>query len=215
MQCCQSFNFSLLKCLLHSEVTVKKILSFIVVSFLSTALFGQILHTLQSDAVELDIGMYNTLLQRYPAEIEELKENGIDLSLTKERYYVFIDDDLAFVLDSQKELISVLGNDVLSDEKKIWNEIPELENLIIITRNGIPLAAFQDAKYPMTQEFVDEINRCYPDDAKELSEKGYDGETLIDGYFESFITITVRVIQDADGNIIHILEGDDFKKFFE
>ena len=54
----------------------------------------------------------------------------------------------------------------------------------------------------MTEEFVDEINRCYPDDAKELSEKGYDGETLTDGYFESFVTITVRIIHDADGNII-------------
>ena len=85
----------------------------------------------------------------------------------------------------------------------------------MITRNGVPLSAFQDVIYPMTEEFVDEINRCYPDDAKELSEKGYDNETLMDGYFESFITITVRIIYDADGNIIHILEGDDFKKFFE
>ena len=102
-----------------------------------------------------------------------------------------------------------------SDEKDVMNIFPELENVIIITRNGIPLAAFQDAIYPMTQEFVDEINRCYPDDSKALSEKGYDGETLTDGYFESFVTITVRIIQDADGNIIHILEGDDFKKFFE
>ena len=113
---------------------MRKLLSTIVVFFLSTVLFGQTLHTLHSDAVELDVTMYNTLFQRYPAEIEE---------------------------------------------------------------------------------FVDEINRCYPDDTKELSEKGYDGETLMDGYFESFVTITVRIIQDADGNIIHILEGDDFKKFFE
>ncbi|MCR4715162.1 MAG: hypothetical protein K5751_12400 [Treponemataceae bacterium] len=186
---------------------MRKLLSTIVVFFFSTVLFGQTLHTLQSDAVELDVTMYNILFQRYPAEIEELKKNGIDLSSPKsspkERYYVFIDDDLAFVMDSKKELITILGNDAIS--YGVPSEIPELENLIMITRNGVSLTAFQDAIYPMTKEFVDEINRCYPDDAKELSEKGYDNETLIDGYFESFITITVRIIHDVDGNIIHIL----------
>ena len=217
---------------------MKKILSIILVLFLSVALFGQTLHTLQSDAEELDVSMYNTLLQRYPSEIEELKKNGTDLSSSKEQYYVVIDDDLTFIMDSKKELITILGNNVSSDKNDVTNifpelrklierdafiiqldsvpnDIPEFENLIIINRNGVSLAAFQDAKYPMTEEFVDEINRCYPDDAKELSEKGYDGETLTDGYFESFVTITVRIIHDADGNIIHILEGDDFKKFFE
>ena len=83
---------------------MKKILSIILVLFLSIALFGQTLHTLESDAVELDVAMYNTLLQRYPGEIAELKKNGIDLSSSKEQYYVVIDDDLAFIMDSKKKL---------------------------------------------------------------------------------------------------------------